>query len=77
MADSKEVLRNQDGEACNRAGQKIDAHGLVIPFEVVFVGDNGDAGPVRWRKIGDYNRPYQFNGKRSAIKAPPFQRNGS
>lgn len=55
----------------NEAGQKIDAHGVVIPNEN-FVAEN--AGVVRHKTLEDYNRHDQFYASRSAIQPPPFQR---
>ena len=33
-ADAEEVLRDEDGQAYNEAGQRLDDYGLVLPEDV-------------------------------------------
>ena len=33
-ADAEEVLRDEDGQAYNEAGQRLDDHGLILPDDV-------------------------------------------
>jgi len=33
-ADAKGVLRDEDGQAYNEAGQRLDDHGLILPEDV-------------------------------------------
>ena len=60
----------------NAAGQRIDAHGTVIPE--LDTDATGAAQPVdeaaRPRTLADYNRPDQFYVNRLAIRPPAIQR---
>lgn len=67
IADVERVLQDQDGHLRNRACQKIDAHGNVVPGYVVVFEEVANAGAVSEKKLGKYNMTNHFYANRSEI----------
>ncbi|CAE6126025.1 unnamed protein product [Arabidopsis arenosa] len=78
-ADEEGLLRDDDGQAYNEAGQRLDDQGIVIPEDLIVDDPNilNLAAPQKRNRpmtLGDYNRPDLFYANHSAIVPPPFQR---
>ena len=76
VRDDNGYMHDQEGHLRNAAGQRIDAHGAVIPEHNADA--TGAAQPVdeaaRPRTLADYNSPDQFYANRTAIRPPAIQR---
>ncbi|CAL9238720.1 unnamed protein product [Arabidopsis halleri] len=83
IPDAAGVLRDRDGQAYNKEGQRIDEHRNVIP-EIAQGVDRHQLGVARHHgenraygrpmTLGDYNMPGLFYENRSAIRPPAFER---
>ncbi|KAG7568089.1 Retrotransposon gag domain [Arabidopsis thaliana x Arabidopsis arenosa] len=84
-ADEEGVLRDDDGQAYNEAGQRLDDQGIIIPEELIVDDPNIHNPAVPPNAVAAHDRvsldtnllqtPDLFYANRSAIVPPPFQRN--
>ncbi|CAL9213217.1 unnamed protein product [Arabidopsis halleri] len=83
IPDAAGVLRDRSGQAYNKDGKRIAAHGYVIP-EIAQGVDRHQLGVARHHGVnradgrqmtlGDYNRPGLFYENRRAIRPTAFER---